>query len=302
MVDGLAGLTPGELVGATIEIVGGAGAGQKRTVIANTATSITVGRPWDIAPAAGSAYEVRRYDGLVVRSVAVTIEDNDIAGVAIVVTGTDTRVTEGAPAGHPGAADTYEVVLTRQPDADVIVTITTDGQTEARRFGVGVFGTSLVLTFTPDTWNVAQVVEVRAFADTLIEGARIQVISHTVSSDPAVESDDTASRTDTIVEPDAVSTILLSERPVPGSAVTVTAEDSSSNQIQRVVVGSGARRRQLLLDLRRRAHAAHPLRRLRGRRRGRCSKRWRRSATSPSCDWRSPGSCSSSCSPPRRAA
>ena len=238
VVDGLAGLTPGELVGATIEIVGGAGAGQRRTVIANTATSITVGRPWDVAPAAGSAYEVRRYDGLVVRSVAVTIEDNDIAGVAIVVTGADTRVTEGAPAGHPGVADRYEVVLTRQPDADVMVTITTDGQTEVRRFGVGSFGPSLELTFTPGTWNVAQVVELRAFADTLIEGAQIQVISHTVSSDPAVESDDTASRTDTIVEPDAVSTILLSERPMPGSAVTVTAEGGSSNQIQRVVVGT----------------------------------------------------------------
>ncbi len=233
VVDGLAGLTPGGLVGATIEIVGGTGVGQKRTIIANTATSITVSRPWDIAPTVASAYEIRRYDALVVAAVAVIIEDDDTAGVAIIVTGADTRVTEGAPAGHPGAADTYQVVLTRRPDANVIVTITTDGHTLVRLAGTGTFVASLQVTFTPDDWFVARTIEVAATGtadDSTVEGPQTQVIDHTVTSSPATEGDETAARTDTIASPDGASTVLLSERPVLGSPITVTPD--ATNRVQ----------------------------------------------------------------------
>ena len=58
--------------------------------------------------------------------VAVTVTDNDTAGVTITQTGTPatTAVIEGATAGEPGAFDTYTVVLDSQPAGTVVITVT----------------------------------------------------------------------------------------------------------------------------------------------------------------------------------
>ena len=218
------------LVGASVEIVGGTGVGERRTIITHTGTQLVLSRPWDEAPSAGSAYEIRRYDSLAVRAVGVVIEDNDAAGVGVVVSGTDTRVTEGAPVGHPGAADTYQVVLTRQPTATVRVTIRTDGETRVRIFGsADPFVTQLELVFTAANWNVPLTIEVQAFDDSTIEGPQIQTIEHVVTSLP--ETDTYPTRVDTILAPTEVSTILLSERPRVGGTITVAPQGGPTVQL-----------------------------------------------------------------------
>ena len=54
---------------------------------------------------------------------AVRNTDDDTAGVAVVISGADTRVTELTDltlfAEHPGSVDTYQIVLTRQPATEL---------------------------------------------------------------------------------------------------------------------------------------------------------------------------------------
>ncbi|MDZ8257721.1 DUF4114 domain-containing protein [Nostoc sp. ChiQUE01b] len=99
--------------------------------------------------------------------VEVTIKDNDTAGVTITETLGNTAVTEG------GATDSYSVVLTSQPTANVTVNLNGEEQLS--------FNTT-TLTFTPQNWNVAQAVTVTAVDDGLIEGNHTQTISHTATS------------------------------------------------------------------------------------------------------------------------
>ena len=80
----------------------------------------------------------------------------------------NTAVTEG------GATDSYTIVLTTAPTADVVITLgNTDGQV----------GTNVsTLTFTTLNWNVAQTVTVTAVNDTLGEFNHTGVINYTVTS------------------------------------------------------------------------------------------------------------------------
>ena len=206
IIDSLANFT-GSLVGSTVEIVGGDGIGQRRTIVANTSTSFTVGRFFSEPVSAGTAYWIQRYDRLQTRAVAVTVEDDDTAGVAVVISGTDTRVTELTSvttfAAHPGAVDTYQVVLTRQPLSDVTVTIRTDGQTLLRLQGVGSYVQELTLTFTSGDWATPRIIQVIAADDFAIEGPQIQIIDHSTNTVPtsSSENDSTATRIDTVVAP-----------------------------------------------------------------------------------------------------
>ena len=62
------------------------------------------------------------YNGIAVASVTVHITDNDSAGVVVTESSGATDVTEG------GANDSYSVVLTTQPTANVTVTLISDAQ------------------------------------------------------------------------------------------------------------------------------------------------------------------------------
>ena len=111
------------------------------------------------------------YNGINVASVTANIIDNDAKGVTITQTGGSTDVIEG------GTGDTYDLVLTSQPQTGTSVTITigtTDGQTTT-------IPTSLV--FDATNWNVAQIVTVNAVDDTHDEAAlHGGVITHTATS------------------------------------------------------------------------------------------------------------------------
>ncbi|HLO87914.1 MAG TPA: DUF4114 domain-containing protein [Nostocaceae cyanobacterium] len=109
------------------------------------------------------------YNSLAVSPVNVTITDNDDnnSGVTITETDASTNVAEG------GATDTYTVVLNSQPTANVSILLNSGSQLTAA---------PNPLVFTPQNWNIAQTVTVRAVDDTLAEGNHSGTIQHSVSS------------------------------------------------------------------------------------------------------------------------
>ena len=107
------------------------------------------------------------YDGIGIGGVTANITDNDSAGVTVVESGGATNVVEG------GATDTYTVVLTSSPTADVDVSINTGGQTIANPPS---------LTFTSANWSTPQTVTVTALDDEIAEGNHTGSITNTAAS------------------------------------------------------------------------------------------------------------------------
>ena len=105
------------------------------------------------------------YNGITVPEVAVTVTDDETAGVSI--TPTELTIAEGG-------SDTYQVVLTAQPAQDVTVTITHSGDGD-----IGMDHQEL--TFASSDWNQAQTVAVTADQD---EDARddAATLGHSVAS------------------------------------------------------------------------------------------------------------------------
>ena len=106
--------------------------------------------------------------------VAVTNTDNDSAGFTVTQSGGSTIVTEAA------TTDTFTVVLNRQPNSDVVFSVSGSDLGEATV-------SSATLTFTMVNWNVAQTVTVTGVNDDLIDGTQNSTITVSVF-DPA--SDD----------------------------------------------------------------------------------------------------------------
>ncbi|OUL26907.1 hypothetical protein BV372_26140 [Nostoc sp. T09] len=75
-----------------------------------------------------------------------------------------------------GASDSYSLVLSSQPTANVTITLATPAPSNQLSFD------KTTLTFTPTNWNTAQVVTVTAVNDTAVEGTQTVNIAHTVSS------------------------------------------------------------------------------------------------------------------------
>jgi hypothetical protein len=100
-----------------------------------------------------------------------TINNDDTAGVVITQSGGSTDVTEG------GSTDSYTLVLTSQPTANVSIALTPNAQVTA--------ATSPVV-FTTANWNTPQSVTVTAVDDPIVEGPHTGTISHTVTSADAI--------------------------------------------------------------------------------------------------------------------
>ncbi len=107
------------------------------------------------------------YDGATILDVAVAVNENDIPGVTIAESGGVSAVTEG------GASDTYTLVLTTEPTADVTITMTPDAQLTVDHSNI---------TFTTSNWATPQTIVVTAVNDSAIEGTHSGIISHTSSS------------------------------------------------------------------------------------------------------------------------
>jgi hypothetical protein len=111
------------------------------------------------------------FNNLAITPVTSSVYDNDGPWVQVLPSGGSTIVTES------GRTDTYQVVLNREPAADVVISITPDAQLTTD---------TSALTFTTANWSVPQTVTVTAVDDTAAEAANhTGVILHSVaSSDP----------------------------------------------------------------------------------------------------------------------
>ncbi len=199
-----------------------------------TAQTVTVTAVEDadaVAPAAvtiGHSATGGGYDSVSVASVAVTVTEDDTAGVT--VSPTSLTIEEGDD-------DKYTVVLTSKPSADVTVAVTAPGNS-----GVTVNETSL--TFTDTTWAAAQTVTVTAAEDDDAVAPAAVTIGHSatgggydsVSVDGVVVTvteDDTAgvtvSPTSLTIEEgdDDEYTVVLTSKPSADVTVTVTAPGNS---------------------------------------------------------------------------
>jgi len=101
----------------------------------------------------------------------VTILDNDKAGF-------DVRPRSGLRTDENGGTDTFTIVLTSQPSADVSLALSSDDLTEGTVFP----GT---LTFTPADWNLPRTVTVTGVDDLEVDGN----VSYNVVLHPATSAD-----------------------------------------------------------------------------------------------------------------
>ncbi|MEH6829476.1 MAG: calcium-binding protein [Sulfitobacter sp.] len=117
------------------------------------------------------------FDGAQVNNIEVMVEDNDLAGVRIIQSDLDTFLLEGTS----GITDTWDVVLTRAPDAGETVTVTLSDNSNSGDLSYS----ESVLTFTAANWNDAQTVTVTATANDGDENEERIQVTHTLSTDGA---------------------------------------------------------------------------------------------------------------------
>lgn len=118
--------------------------------------------------------EDENYDGSPIAPITVEVADNDVATVQVLEIQGNLTVVEN------GAADTFDLVLTSQPDNDVTITINADENTTVEPTQV---------IFTPDDFDEPQEITVAAVNDRASSGVRFGTISfEVVSVDPAYNS------------------------------------------------------------------------------------------------------------------
>lgn len=111
------------------------------------------------------------YNGVNAADVSVTNLDNDTAGILV-------NPTAGLQTTEAGGSDTFTVVLTSQPVANVTIGLSSSDITEGTV-------TPISLTFLPGNWSTAQTVTVTGVNDSLADGN----INYSIVTAPAVSSD-----------------------------------------------------------------------------------------------------------------
>jgi hypothetical protein len=144
------------------------------------------------------------YNAISIANVSVAITDNDTAGVAINESGGSTQVTEG------GSGDSYDVVLTSEPSANVVVALTVDAQLNA--------GPS-PLTFTTGNWDTPQTVTVNADDDAVSEGLHFGSITHSAASGDADYNGISVDQVDVTITDNDAPAVIVTES---GGGTTVT--------------------------------------------------------------------------------
>ncbi|MDH4186389.1 MAG: hypothetical protein OEV08_05280, partial [Nitrospira sp.] len=194
------------LRGATVKVVAGAGIGQTRLVIENTANTITVANPWIVALDETSRIEILRYEGVVLPATLVQIVGDDANAIDLRETGGETVAFEAsevhgfvdvAPADGfddddtLSLVDTVTVSLTNKPSNDVTVQLNAADSfgNPQLYFAIKVgsqFKKVPSLTFVDDdaaanAWNKAQTVYVFGDNDSLTEGFHKAVLNLTAN-------------------------------------------------------------------------------------------------------------------------
>ena len=172
----------------------------------DTAQTVTVSAAQDadavndaasITHAVVAASSADEYDLVTVAGVAVTVTENDTAGVT--VSETTLTVAEGGSA-------TYTVKLNAQPASDVVITVSSDNSDVTADTDAATSGNQTTLTFTSSNWDTAQTVTVSAAQDADAVNDAAAIAHAVVAANSANEFD-------------AVS--------IAGVAVTVTDNDTA---------------------------------------------------------------------------
>ncbi len=153
--------------------------------------------------------------------IAVSSSSLATPGISVTQSGGMTNVTEG------GAVDTFDVVLTAEPEADVTITLSTDGETAL---------SPNTLAFTPANWNVAQSVVVTALGDLVNElpDVHASVISFAVTSTDADYNSIAVAPVNAIVNDNQVEITLISTVQGEGNASTLVGQIVT---IEGIVIG-----------------------------------------------------------------
>ncbi len=125
---------------------------------------------YTIVTAAASSSD-SKYSGMSVDDVSVVNRDDDTAGI-------DISPTSGLETTEAGGSDTFQIVLTSQPTADVKVGLTSSNTSE------GIVSLPSV-TFTAVNWKTPQTVTVRGVEDAVDDGD----VGYTIFTAPATSND-----------------------------------------------------------------------------------------------------------------
>jgi hypothetical protein len=146
----------------------------------NVAQQVTVTGVGDFIDDGDQAYSIqlqpavsadRNYHALDANDVALTNLDDDTSGITM-------TPASGLVTDESGAGDTFSVVLTSQPLADVVIDLSSSNTAE------GTLSTSS-LTFTTGNWNIPQLVTVTGVNDAPSDGD----IAYQVIAAPAASAD-----------------------------------------------------------------------------------------------------------------
>ena len=204
-------------------------AGEDDDAVADSAT---------IAHAVVDDESADEYDPVANVDLAVTVTDDDTAGITVSVT--QLTVTEAAGTGRTA---TYTVKLNTQPTGDVTITPSSSAESAATVSGA--------LTFTSSNWSTAQTVTVTGVDDAVDQGDtdRTATISHTVSGGDygevsagsvsvSVTDDDTAGITVSVTQltvtetagagRTATYTVKLNTQPTGNVTITASSSDDSA--------------------------------------------------------------------------
>jgi len=111
------------------------------------------------------------FEGVSVVDVSAVNNDNDVAGITV-------SPTSGLLTNERGRIDTFSMVLTSQPSADVTIALSSSNIAE------GTVSPASVI-FTTSNWNVPQVLTVTGVDDSVVDAD----ISYAIITDAAVSSD-----------------------------------------------------------------------------------------------------------------
>ena len=129
---------------------------------------LTLDQAWDSLPSDQARYEILQFNGLVIPTVEVNIEDDDVASLVVWQTGTETFVSEGSDSG----SDVIEVSLGMAPPLGETVTVRLDGhgQLEFRGDTVMTDAAGKFLQFNAANYGDIQFVTLSAIDDSMVEG------------------------------------------------------------------------------------------------------------------------------------
>jgi hypothetical protein len=112
-----------------------------------------------------------RFQGLAVPSVSATNNDNDSAGITV-------APTSGLLTSETGTTATFQIVLNSRPASNVTLGLASANPSEVAINTTGI-------TFTPQNWNVGQVVTVTGLADDVVDGDQM----FTITTQPTTSTD-----------------------------------------------------------------------------------------------------------------